>query len=230
MRIRLAIVLVALAALWTAGGGYGQHSAVRTPAASMGGALALEGVLAGVESRYAPAGFSARFFQESTLKAMAITDSAGGQIYVKRPGKMRWEYDHPEKQVIITDGQKLWIYRPEENQVIIGKAPSFFGDGKGAGFLSDMRQIRDEFDIVLEKTEPQHYVLELTPRRQSPDIARISLSVAREDFAIDSIATYNAYGDETRITLSDLRFQENPADSLFRFEVPEGADVLQLDE
>ena len=230
MRIRLRIVLAGLAVLWTTGMVYAQSSAVRMPAEQKRGALALEGILAGVETRYAPGGFSARFSQESTLKAMAITDKADGKVFVKRPGKMRWEYDHPEKQVIITDGRKLWIYRPEENQVTVGKAPSFFGDGKGAGFLSDMRQIREKFDIVLEKTEPQHYVLELTPREQRPDIAIISLAVARKDFAIESIATYNAYGDETRITLSDVRFQESPADSLFRFEIPKGADVLQLDD
>ena len=93
--------------------------------------LTLEQILDRVEALYTDKSFEAKFMQESTLKAMDITDFASGKIFVRYPGKMRWEYMKPEKQVIITDGFKLWIYRPADNQVMIGSAPTFFSDGKG---------------------------------------------------------------------------------------------------
>ena len=58
--------------------------------------------------------------------------------------KMRWEYETPDRQTIITDNKTLWIFRPEDNQVMIGKAPSFFEGGKGFSFLSNMKLIQQE--------------------------------------------------------------------------------------
>ena len=98
----------------------------------------LNNIIDKLEKRYSQTGYSAVFTQISTLKAIEVTDTASGTMIVKRPGMMRWEYIEPEKQTIISDGDMLWVYRPEDNQVIVGKAPDFFKDGKGAGFLSNM--------------------------------------------------------------------------------------------
>ena len=45
----------------------------------------------------------------------------------------------------------MWIYRPADNQVMVGKAPSFFADGKGFSFLSDMEAVKKKFYILLKK-------------------------------------------------------------------------------
>ncbi|UCH20245.1 MAG: outer membrane lipoprotein carrier protein LolA, partial [Deltaproteobacteria bacterium] len=117
----------------------GQESAAAQDPRGPEPQLALNEIISKVEKIYDVPGFTAHFVQESTIKAMEITDAASGKIFVKRPGMMRWVYEKPYKQIIITNGQKLWIYKPEDNQVMLGKAPSFFGDGKGAGFLADMK-------------------------------------------------------------------------------------------
>ena len=69
----------------------------------------LEEILAKLETRYNAADFTASFSQESTLKALDITDTAAGKVWFKHPGMMRWEYEHPEKYAIISDGKNLWI-------------------------------------------------------------------------------------------------------------------------
>jgi outer membrane lipoprotein carrier protein len=216
-------VLCALAAalLWTS---------TALAQVSAGGA-SLEEILSGIEKRYAGAGFSARFEQRSIMKAMDITDTASGTIWVKRPGKMRWTYETPEEQIIITDGTNLWIYKPEENQVALGHAPAFFAGGKGAGFLSDMKQLREKFDIRLESgnsTSP--YVLNLKPIGANLDIAAIYLTVSPDSFEITRIVTYNTYGDENRIDFKDIAYKDTIDDALFTFQIPKGADILQLEE
>ena len=193
--------------------------------------LDLEKITAGIENRYGGAGFAAEFFQESTLREMDITDTASGKIFVKRPGKMRWEYEIPEKQTIVTDGEQLWIYRPEDNQVMVGDAPSYFGDGKGVSFLSDMKSVRKNFKISLQiKGVPKYYVLKLLPVKENIDLTEILLTVSKETFEIIQIVTYNAYRDRTRIKLSGFDFERVLEDSMFKFTVPPGADVLRLDK
>jgi outer membrane lipoprotein carrier protein len=200
-------------------------------AAAGDNAATLSKVLDGLEKRYAGAGFSAKFFQESMLKAMQISDTAEGSLTVKRPGKMRWEYTVPDVQTVISDGRTMWIYRPADNQVMVGKAPAFFAGGKGAGFLSDIRQVRKSFTIEVLKAENEdYYRLRLTPKKASPDLADVILSVKKTNFQVDQVITHNAYGDETQITLSDYRFNLNPKDTLFTFEPPEGVDVVHVDQ
>ena len=93
-----------------------ETSAKTSPDAS---SISKEKILEKLEVRYNTADFSADFFQESTLKALDITDTASGKVWFKHPGMMRWEYKTPENYAIISDGKNLWIYRPEDNQVVI---------------------------------------------------------------------------------------------------------------
>lgn len=193
--------------------------------------LTLEEIIKGVEKRYSASGFLARFFQASTLKAMEITENAAGMLMAKKPGMMRWEYEDPERQLVITDGKSLWVYRPDDNQVMVGKAPTFFGDGKGAGFLSDIERVRENFTITLEgMTQKSQYRLKLLPKKKTFDIATIYLSVSPDTFDVVEIATYNEYEDETRILLNDIQHREDLDDALFRFKIPEGADIVKMDE
>ncbi len=193
--------------------------------------LTLEQILDRMEKHYAGNSFKAEFIQEATVKALEITDFASGKMFVRYPGKMRWEYEKPEKQIIITDGIKLWIYRPTENQVMTGSAPAFFSDGKGASFLSDISLIRKKFNISLaESKEDFFYELKLKPLEKTLDVTDILLSVTKTSFTVVRIVTYNSYGDENRIELLNNKFQVDLKDSLFSFEAPEGTDILEIDE
>jgi outer membrane lipoprotein carrier protein len=193
--------------------------------------LSVDQILGGIEKAYSGKGFSAAFDQEATIKAMQITDTAKGQLFVRRPGKMRWEYTAPEPQIIITDGINLWIYRPLDKQVMTGKAPAFFGDGKGAGFLADIRQVRQGFVVEQEKSEMAgEYRLRLTPRQKTPDVTAVHLTISADTFIITDVVTVNAYGDETWIKLKDYRFNQDFDNEVFSFDIPPGTDVLKLDE
>ena len=196
--------------------------------------LTVDQILDRVEKKYTNSKFSADFIQKSTIKAMDIADLASGKVYIKYPGMMRWEYEKPDRQIIITDADKLWIYRPDDNQVMTGKAPTFFRDGKGASFLSDIRLIRQKFDISLEEDEQGEsdlfYHLKLIPLEKTLDISMIGLMISKQTFNVLQITTLNFYGDETRIDLVNSAFGVNLEDSLFSFKIPEGVDVLQIDE
>ncbi len=193
--------------------------------------ITLEQILDRVEKKYTGRSFQAGFVQESTIKAMDIVDFASGKIFVRYPGMMRWEYEKPEEQIIITDGHKLWIYRPTENQVLTGSAPAFFSDGKGASFLSDIKLIRQKFKISLENSkEDFFYELKLQPLEKKLDVNDIRLSVTKNTFTVIRIRTFNSYGDENRIEFVNHQFDVKLDESLFSFKIPPGADVVQLDE
>jgi outer membrane lipoprotein carrier protein len=150
---------------------------------------------------------------------------------VRYPGMMRWEYEKPERQAIITDGHKLWIYRPLDNQVMTGNAPVFFRDGKGASFLSDIRLVRQKFTITLHPPEGEYlYELRLVPREKTLNISQIRLYVVPRAFTIARIVTLDDYGDDTRIDIVNPQFNVELDPALFKFDIPKGADVQKIDE
>ncbi len=188
-------------------------------------------ILDRVQQRYAAGDFEADFIQEAHLKAMGMVDTAKGQLYFGSPGMMRWHYKSPEEYLIITDGDTVWIYRPEENQVMLGRAADYFGSRKGADFLSKPGELTREFVVDLAPEERQvkeHYVLKLVPKMESPSLTELHLFISRKTFDITKIITGNAFGDRTIIQFEGYRFERGLSSSLFVFEVPKGAEVLQL--
>lgn len=209
----------------------GLAAAAAQPAAAADQTPPLEYVLGQIEKRYAGSQFTAEFVQESTIKSMEITDFASGRVYVKHPGMMRWEYEKPERQVIVTDGHRLWIFRPQDNLVMVGQAPVFFRDGKGASFLSDIGLVRRKFSITMSRPEGENfYELRLVPREGTLNVAEVRLSVTPRAFTIARIATLSGYGDDTRIDLVNPQFNASLADSLFSFEIPPGVEVQKIEE
>jgi len=188
-------------------------------------------VLKEMEKRYTGSQYSAEFLQESTIKNMEITDFASGRLYVRYPGMMRWEYQKPERQIIVTDAKQLWIYRPQDNLVMTGSAPVFFRDGKGASFLSDIGLIRKKFKISMVRAEGELlYELRLTPLESTLNIKEVKLYVTPRSYNIARIVTLNDYGDDTRIDIINPQFNVNLDPSLFSFEIPPGADVQKIEE
>jgi outer membrane lipoprotein carrier protein len=204
---------------------------VRVPQAAPAGEGGLDEIVKQVEKRYDVPGFTSDFHQISTIKAMDIADEATGKMSVRKPEMMRWEYEKPEHQIIITNAERLWIYRPQDNQVIVGKSPAFFAGGKGAGFLADIKVLRRKFDISVAPSDAeQFHVLKLVPIEKTIDVERILLYVSKSTYTVQRVVTYNAYGDETLIDLLNSRFDKVPDLSLFTFTIPEGTDVVTMDE
>lgn len=189
----------------------------------------LETVLTGIEQRYSGRDFTADFFQTSLLAAIDITETAKGKALFSHPGKMRWEYQEPERQEIITNGTTLWIYRTEENQVVQGDAVSFFKSGGGGAFLSDIALVRAGYDITLDRIEADFVTLVMVPKIKNPEISTIGIRVSRITFDIDRVETTNIYGDTTILEFKKINF--HPLEkSMFEFAIPEGTDLLFMDQ
>jgi len=196
-------------------------------------ALEATDILHRVQQRYAAGDFMADFVQESNLQAMGMVDTAKGQLCFGSPGTMRWHYQAPEEYFIVTDGDTVWLYRPEDNQVIVGRAIDYFGGRKGSDFFSNPDELSKDFVVGLapkELQEESRYVLRLVPRREQPDISEFYLFVSRATYDITETVTSNAFGDKTTIRFHNYRFNQGLDPSIFLFKIPDGTEVLNLQE
>ena len=197
---------------------------------------AVEPILKSVETKYSSTSFQADFIQESTLAALEMTETASGRAWFSHPQKMKWRYLSPEAHEIITNGQWIWIFRPQENQVMKGDAKSFFAGGAGGAFLTDMGSLRKNYTIELDKQSAHWAELVLTPRSSSKkgsplqqELLNIRIGVHLPDPVIQEVTTTNIHGDTTRFKFKNIQFKPL-SPKQFEFEIPPGVDLIRMDE
>ena len=185
-------------------------------------------ILNAMENKYSEQSFEAKFTQVSKLAALDITETAAGKAWFSHPGKMRWEYMEPEQHEIITNGKTLWIFRPDENQVMLGDASRFFSAGAGGAFLSDISLIRQNYEITLKEVTNDFAIIFLVAKKITPEISSIEIKISKTNSEIERVVTYNAHNDTTVFDFYDIQFKKiDPG--VFEFQVSEGLNIIEMD-
>ncbi len=193
--------------------------------------LPLEEIVAKVQEQYEThEDFKANFIQESLVKSLGKKQVVEGIVYFKKPGKMRWNYQKPTKQEIISDGKSLWNYRPEDKQVVVSPMTNAFQSKAPSTFLAGIGNLKKDFQARWSK-EPspkENYSLELTPQEAQGSLEKLFLLVDRESFKILQARIQDVMGNVTQISFSKIQFDNRLPDSLFTFTPPKGVEVFTM--
>lgn len=167
--------------------------------------------------------YTARFQQVVLDDKLNITQESTGTLWIKRPGKFRWDYDAPFKQQIVGDGARLWIYDVELQQATVrpmtgalGSTPALLLAGKGT--LKTTFQLKD-----LGQRNALNWVQMLPKQR---DGAFDDIRIGFENGMIRALELVDGFGQTTRITLQDAVENKNIDRQRFVFVPPEGVDVI----
>lgn len=185
---------------------------------------AAEALARRVEARHRSLGdLTARFVQSyrSGLIGREVVES--GTVSIKRPGRMLWEYRHPEKKTFVADGRNFYFYVPADKQVVVRTQAG--ERGIPALLLSGQSDIVAEFQPVLEPAPAGRRRLRLTPRKPDPEVESLLLDVDDRD-RIRAIVLVDAQGNRSRFQFEDIRENVGLQDRLFRFRVPAGVEVV----
>jgi outer membrane lipoprotein carrier protein len=195
----------------------------------------LDQVVDAVEATYGKmTDLRAEFTQVARNKSLGQDVKAEGTVYLKKGGKMRWDYKSPAPQQIVSDGTHLWVYTPELNQVNKGDAPKALA-GPAGSFLQGLGKLRDEFTVRFlnpaSKTDASgRPVLDLTPKKPTALLTRLVLTVdPKDNYLVRQAVLYDQL--QNTVTMSFNRVALNPglSDTLFAFTPPKGAAVVPLD-
>src|SRR2546428_1091703 len=126
------------------------------PAAAEPATVSLGAAGRAIEAEYGRmTDLKAEISQTSFNKSLNHTIPAAGKVYLKKGGKLRWEYTEPTQQVIVSDGKTIWLYTPQLNQVNTGPAPEALA-GPAGSFLSRPRKLRGDLHLrPLDPAQPQ---------------------------------------------------------------------------
>jgi len=196
-------------------------------------AQTLEDVVRDLETAYGSmTDLRAEFTQTAFNKSLNQTIPAQGTVYLKKGGKLRWEYTEPTPQEIVSDGKKLWVYTPSLNQVNVGDAPEALA-GPAGSFLAGLGRLRAEFSVrFLNPAQPTdaegNWVLDLEPKQPLPTLARLILSVDAKTWAVRKAVVYDQFENTVTMRLTKVAINSSLPDRLFTFVVPKGVATVPL--
>jgi len=167
---------------------------------------------------------SADFAQVVRNRDGQVVDRASGTLSLSRPDRFRWDYRQPYLQTIVADGERLWLYDSDLEQVTVRALEAGLGSTP-AMLLSGSGKVGDAFTSLALEREGEWTWARLRPKQESSDFDRVGLAFdARGELA--AMELRDKLGQATVIEFGNVR--RNPAldMALFRFEPPPGADVI----
>jgi outer membrane lipoprotein carrier protein len=193
-----------------------------------------ESVLSEIQSRYENTNdFEANFLQEYIGKVMKQPQKGEGKVSFKKKGMMRWDYRVPN-QKLISNGQTLWFYQPDEKQVFVSDVSKIIKEKTPLAFLAGEGNLSRDFDLLSfnesVSQKEDHYVLELAPKEPQVAVSKLNLTVDKKTYYILQVDVIDPLGNVTRTRFIDIRTNVDPPNSFFQFSIPSGAEVFKFPE
>jgi chaperone LolA len=166
----------------------------------------------------------ASFRQEIAGEGGEITETSRGTMALARPSRFRWDYVEPYERAVVADGEKLWLYEADLQQVTVRPLAAGLGETPAALLTGD-RAVLDRFELVESWSSDGVAWVRLKPRSTDSDFESVAIGFSGDkpvELRID-----DRLGQQTRLFLSDIELNPKLAASAFAFEPPAGVDVIR---
>lgn len=166
----------------------------------------------------------AKFEQSILDKTHSRAERFQGVFSLKRPGLFRWDYQEPYEQLIVADGDRIWVYDSDLEQVSNTDEADAL-KGTPAQLLSDTAPLEANFEVIdIGDSQGMNWV-ELIPRDEESQFIRILLAFV--DTELRRMEMADQFGQVTRFQFYDIRRNTELDDKLFVFIPPKEFDILE---
>jgi len=149
-----------------------------------------------------------------------------GTFYLRRPGRFRWEYKSPIKQVIVADGKRVWLHDLELDQVSHQSQPKALG-GTLAQLLATEGPVDRHFRVTLWDTGDRYEWVELRPRAEDTQVVSIRIGFVGKH--LEALVMEDSFGQRTRFVFTGTKRNLKLDEDLFRFDASSVVDFLRID-
>ena len=162
---------------------------------------------------------------QQTLRAHdgEILQQTEGEFYLNRPAKFRWNYKSPYEQVIVSDGERIWIYDVDLQQVTVQKQSSGL-PATPMALLEDSSKLHKNFNVLPLDEHDGVYRLKLLSKTKEADFGEIVVGL--DDKGLRFMQLHDQFEQVTDIVFSDINTNKKLAKEIFEFIPPEGVDVF----
>lgn len=200
--------------------------------ADAGEPLTPEEVTGRVQNNYETARTMAADFRQVTAVSMSSrTREGSGRLILQKPGKMRWDYTSPDRQVLICDGKSITMYLEKSRQMVISDAREYLKSDVTYGFFTGTGDILRDFVVSYPDSLPHGddtYVLSLVPRQTHPQAAQILIWAQADTFLISQLRIIDHFNTVTDLYFTNIRINEakDAGADIFSFTPPPETEII----
>jgi len=167
--------------------------------------------------------YSAKFEQRVLGTDGRLEDQSAGTVWLSQPHFIRWEYGGDFPELVVADGQHIWIYDEALEQVTVKPQSDYVADSP-LSLLTDISRLDEQFEVREAGDMDGMALLELRSINEEAEFERVLLGLQQDDLKLMTME--DAFGLRTEIRFSEP--QRNPELSLklFTFKPPEGVDII----
>ncbi|HHJ34787.1 MAG TPA: outer membrane lipoprotein chaperone LolA [Gammaproteobacteria bacterium] len=165
----------------------------------------------------------ARFQQTLRTHDGEVLQQTEGTFYLSRPGKFRWDYRTPYEQIIVSDGERIWIYDVDLQQVTVQRQDVSLPASPMA-LLEDSSKLYANFNVTPLDEREGVYRLKLESKTSDTDFAEIVVGLDKEGLRFMQL--HDQFEQVTDIVFSDISTNTKLSEDIFEFIPPEGVDVF----
>ena len=164
-----------------------------------------------------------RFSQLSLDGSGTQLQETSGEMALKRPGQFRWHTDEPMEQLLVSDGKKVWLYDPDLEQVTIQTLDQRLTHTPALLLSGDVSAISENFEVSHKEAGG---VVDFTLTPKAKDTLFDNLRLSFRDGVINDMQLVDGVGQRTNILFQGVELNTPIEADRFRFEIPEGTDVI----
>ena len=183
-------------------------------------------ILNGVERRYNNARTLQVFFEQTYDAPRRAPITETGELFLRKPGRMRWEYASPKGKLFISDGKYVWLYTPSLNRVERGKVKESDDMRAPLAFLLGKIDFdRDFKTFILREINGQTWIT-AHPKNDKLLFRSVQFRVG-EGYRIDELVIVDDMNATMRFRFMSEKLNPPLAQNMFTFVPPPGAEVVE---
>ena len=167
--------------------------------------------------------FEGQFIQTVYDENGEVVQEAKGDVALDKPGKFRWQYTQPYPQLILADGEYLWIYDEELLQASAKPIDTALGNAP-IMLLTNIRPLADDFEVKDADVKDGLSWVELTPLVQDTEFHKIHIGL--DENGVKKMELHDHFSQKTVIEFANLKTNVSFSPDQFKFIAAEGVDVV----
>jgi len=168
--------------------------------------------------------FQSEFTQTVLNGNGVLQQSTQGEMAVKRPGLFYWQTFAPFEQTLVSDGDQLWSYDPDLEQVTVQAVAQRLSDTPAMLFSGEVEGLSDSYDIDSVQLNDNSWQFRLIPKQ--PDSLFEELRLTFNKDTLTQMHMLDSLGNRSSLEFNNVQINGKLDDALFQFTPPEGVDVI----
>jgi outer membrane lipoprotein carrier protein len=167
--------------------------------------------------------FEAKFDQTVVDSNDELVQESQGRVWIQRPGRFRWDYKTPYRQLIVADGERLWTYDEDLEQATVELVDEALSSTP-AMLLSGFRPLEEVMRWTPSGSRHGLSWYRLDPIERDAAVEEVKIGFRDRQLAV--IEVRDGFGNHTRIRFSDIERNQPIDDDRFRLQLPPGTDII----